>query len=126
MRSSQVEGGSTEAVSLIILAKSGEGRQKEERKEGAVGRRREMGCRSEMDLRFGRGRRRATRSVRSLNVGNLYDWESEATLQYHYQIHTDLLWQLKNRRRNSLISKEGRLFSMRAFMSRWVSHEIRV
>ena len=42
-------------MSLIILAKSGEGRQKEEkrgRRKGAVGRRREMGCRSEMDLRF--------------------------------------------------------------------------
>ena len=47
-------------MSLIILAKSGEGRQKEEkrgRRKGAVGRRREMGCRSEMDLRFGRGRK---------------------------------------------------------------------
>ena len=55
-----VEGGSTEAVSLIILAKSGEGRQKEEKRggrKGAVGRRREMGYRSEMDLRFGRRRK---------------------------------------------------------------------
>ena len=79
---STVEGGSTEAVSLIILAKSGEGRQEEEKRggrKGAVGRRREMGCRSEMDLRFGRGRKRVTRSVRSRNVGNLYDWEGELT-----------------------------------------------
>ena len=79
-------------MSLIILAKSGEGRQGEE-SEGAVGRRREMGCRSEMDLRFGGEGGRLDRWCGVLMWEISMIWETKATLQYHYKIQIDLLWQ---------------------------------
>ena len=62
-------------MSLIILAKSGEGRQKE----GIEGEGREpwadaVKWAAEAKWIFGFG---GGRSVRSRNVGNLYDWEGE-------------------------------------------------
>ena len=67
-------------MSLIILAKSGEGRQKEElegKKEGREPWADAVKWAAEAKWIFGSAG--GGRSVRSRNVGNLYDWEGELT-----------------------------------------------